>query len=273
MEKNKLSEDFLEDIQDSIAEFEMYMIHNGYDVNESIEMINVLSRTLKEKDATEYEVINRIIVYTSSWGELQDVLLNKYLYSMITSTYLKEIDKDPKRILYLLSLNSIQLRGNSIDKLFHPLKEFARDKVLLDSSSKNKRYEPSFIGRFTSPTSLIPPRLKDAALKDVLNSKGLKNISIIEDYIKEAIIYSKKGTKAKAVIPVFKAIDALSLIDEGYAETFTKPVDLASFISRVTQQSFSKDDVLYWTPAVFGSSKYSQDEFEKHKKALKNILI
>lgn len=248
------------------------MIHNGYDVSESMELANVLSRILNDKEATEYNVINNIIVYTSSWGELQDVLLNKYLYSIITSTYLKEIEKDPKRILYLLSFNSIQLRGTFIDKLFQPLKEFARDKVLLDSSSKNKRYEPNFIGKFPALTSLTPPRLRDATLRDILNSEGLKNISIIEDYIKDAIIDSKRGTKAKAIITVFKAIDALKLIDEGYAETFTKPVDLALLISRVTQQSFSKDDVLYWTPGVFGASKYSQDEFEKHKKALKNLI-
>ncbi|WP_313419380.1 hypothetical protein [Sphingobacterium multivorum] len=270
MKENKLSEDFLEDAYRDISNFEVYALKEGYSSQVVLMLVDDVMRVLGDRNQSEYDVVNKIMMYSSSYHELQELLLNKYLYSIITGAYLKEIDRDPKRILYFLSRNSISLRGNSIDKLLQPLKEFARDKVLLDSSSKGKKYEPNFDIMYFDPATLTPPQLRDAKLKDVLNDQGLKKLSVIEDYVSDAVILSKPGTKAKGIIPIFKAMDELKLIDEGYAETFTKPVDLALFISNVTGLTFNKDDVYYWTPGV---GKYSQDEFEKHKKALEKLLI
>ncbi|HAF36721.1 MAG TPA: hypothetical protein DCG88_22525 [Sphingobacterium sp.] len=270
MKENKLSEDFIEDAYRDISNFEVYALQEGYSSQTVMGLVDDIARVLGDRNQSEYDAVNKIIIYTSSYPELQELLLDQYLYLTVTSAYLRQIDKDPKRVLYFLSRNSISLRESYLGKLFQPLKEYARDKILLDSSSKGKRYEPDFETMYFDPASLTPPRLRNATLKDILNSKGIKNIITIENYIGDAVRHLKPGTKAKCIIPIFKAIEELKLIDEGYAETFTKPVDLALFISKVTQRSFSKDDVLYWTP---GASKYSQDEFEKHKKALKNILI
>lgn len=273
MNEKKLSEDFIEDAYHDISNFEVYVLQEGYSSQIVMSMVDNIIRILEDRNQSEYDAVNKIIMYTSSYQELQGLLLNEYLYSTVTSTYLKEIDKDPKRILYFLSRNSIHLRGNTIDILLQPLKEFARDKILLDSSSKNKKYEPEFIGEDLDLIRLTPPELREAKMTDLLNNEGLRNISLIEDYIRAAVSNSKSGTRAKGIIPVFKAIENLGLISEGYAEVYTRPRDLSLFISRITSLSFGKDDIINWTPGSLKSSKYAQDELEKHKIALKKLLI
>jgi len=267
-----LSEDFIEDAYRDISNFEVHALQEGYSSQLVMSLVDNIMRALEDRNQSEYDAVNKIMMYSSGYHELQEFLLNKYLYSIITGAYLKEIDRDPKRILYFLSRNSISLRGNSIDRLLQPLKEFARDKVLLDSSSKGKKYEPNFETMYFNPATLTPPQLRDAKLKDILNIEGLKNISVIEDYIRDAVSNSIPGTRAKCIIPVFKAIEGLNLISEGYAEVYTRPGDLSLFISGVSNLSFGKDDVINWTPGNLKSSKYTQDELEKHKKSLKKLL-
>ncbi|MGJ1238162.1 MULTISPECIES: hypothetical protein [Sphingobacterium] len=273
MNEKMLSEDFIEDAYSDISNFEVFALQEGYSSQTIMSLVDNITRVLENRNQSEYDAVNKIIMYTSSYQELQQLLLSEFLYPTITNTYLKEIDKDPKRVLYFLSRNSIHLRGNAIDTLLQPLKEFARDKILLDSSSKNKKYEPEFIGENLDLTALTPPELREAKMTDLLNQEGLKNISVIEDYIRAAVVNSKSGTRAKGIIPVFKAIENLGLISEGYAEVYTRPRDLSLFISKITTLNFGKDDIINWTPGSLKSSKYAQDELEKHKIALKKLLI
>lgn len=81
MNEKKLSEDFIEDAYHDISNFEVYALQEGYSSQIVMSMVDNIIRVLEDRNQSEYDAVNKIIMYTSSYQELQGLLLNEYLYS------------------------------------------------------------------------------------------------------------------------------------------------------------------------------------------------
>lgn len=269
-----LPKDFKEEAYRAVAVFEASALKDKHDTEEVMQFVDTILKVVHDDAQTEFDAVTRIITYSSYNPSLQRKLLWGEFYRILADVYMREIDKDARKMLYIMSVQRVYSRDSHSDELLSPLREYARDRVLLNSTERSGKYEPSWYERSADfNDGIIPPELRNADLIDVLSGSGLINHRIIRDYIISASESAPDGKKAKAVIPIFKALEDLGLISEAYAEAYTRPVELSLFISKLTGNTFTKDDVIFWTPGRLKSSRYVNDEIEKHKKTLRSILV
>lgn len=142
---DNLSEEFIEDVQRAIAEFHFYTLEKGYGVDLANDYCKLMSKCISKTDVTDYGALNDILVWSSSWGELQEVLVKDFLYETFIDVYRKRILKESKNMLYILAWHCLEHENNFLGNIFKSLRDFARDKVLLDNTDVNGNFVPEWM--------------------------------------------------------------------------------------------------------------------------------
>lgn|GEM_PF-6659773 len=196
-----LDPDFLEDLLDSIAQFEVYLFGNGYDSDFTISFINGLYRLIHEENKREYGLLNSIIIFSSGYPDLQQVLFNNYLHRLLIDVYTDKIHEKPKQMLYGLNQNIIRLGDSPLKALFLPLLEYAKNHVLLGDDFMKQA-----------------PGDKTVLLSDILVHQATGYQNEIQE-----LVSSTNGKPAK-LITLLWAMYKLKLINESYSYLFSDPI-------------------------------------------------
>lgn len=217
MEKNiELDPNFIEDLIDSITDFETYLVEMGYEAGS---LIDDIYRIINDENKSEYGVLNSIIIFTSSRPEIQSILLNNFLHRLLVDVYTDKIHENPKQMLYGLNQNIIRLGDSPLKHVLAPLLEYAKNHVLLgDDFMKSNQGD----------------KLLD--LSDVLSPIALNYKPEIQ-----SLILSTNGKPAK-LITLLWAMYRLEYLNESYNYLFSDgiagyPVQISKIATDLSKRS------------------------------------
>ncbi|GEM_PF-3157548 len=233
MENKKLSDDFLEDIQEVFSNFDEYIIDQGLPISHSEELWNLL----KNNEASEYIVIMSAVSVSSHWGNLHITFIEDFLHPLLKKVIRHKILEDPKRMLFILTNACFDFKGMYISKLLKPFRNYAKTMVLLYNNETGEPYKHKPI----KGEEIEVPGIDLDSVKTIHEIfKTTKIGLIVEGYINKIrteLELKGKPMTARYIVPVMVAVENLGLVHENYIVSFRTKAQLGRFLYRVCKSS------------------------------------